>query len=45
MANFNLPAWPQIGELLKTALERVLSDIKNRNTKIEILKHLKWFLK
>jgi hypothetical protein len=40
MSQFDLPAWPQIWELLKQALDRVLSDIKNRNTKAEILKYL-----
>ena len=45
MKHFDLPAWPQIGELLKQAMDRVLSDIKNRNKKSEIQKHLKWFLK
>lgn len=42
MKYFDLKAWPQIWKLLKQAIDRVLSDIKNRNNKSEILKHLKW---
>jgi hypothetical protein len=45
MEHFELLAWPQIWELLKQAMDWVLSDIKKRNTKAEILKHLKWIVK
>ena len=45
MKHFSLSAWPQIWELLKQAMDWVLTDIKNRNTKSEILKHLRWFQK
>jgi hypothetical protein len=43
MEYFHISAWPQIWELLDKAMERVLSDIKNRNNKKDILKYLKSF--
>lgn len=45
MEHFKLPAWPQIWELLKLAMNRVLADIKERNTEKEILTYLKWIVK
>ena len=45
MEYFKIPAWPQIWELLKLAMNRVLADIKGRNTEKEILTHLKWIVK
>ncbi|MCK9467153.1 MAG: HD domain-containing protein [Candidatus Absconditabacterales bacterium] len=38
---FKIQPGPQVGELLKYALDWVISDIKNRNNKDEILKYLK----
>lgn len=40
-----IPAGPEIGKLLKYALERVMNDIKKRNNKESILKYLKLHLK
>ena len=37
MEHFKIPAWPQVWELLSLALNRVLADIKERNTEKEIL--------
>ena len=45
MEHFKLPAWPQIWELLSLAMNRVLADIKERNTEKEILTYLKWIVK
>jgi hypothetical protein len=45
MEYFKLPAWPQIWELLSLAMNRVLADIKERNTEKEILTYLKWIVK
>ncbi len=45
MKHFKIPAWPQIWELLSLAMNRVLVDIKNRNTEKEILTYLKWIVK
>lgn len=45
MDYFKIPAWPQVGDLLTQASERVMSDIKTRNNKEEILKYLKWYMK
>lgn len=45
MDHFKLPAWPDVWEMLKQALDWVLSDIKTRNSKEEILKYLKWYVK
>ena len=42
---FKIQPWPQVWELLKYALDWVISDIKNRNNKDEILKYLKWVYK
>lgn len=36
MKKFKLKAWPRIGELLEIAMERVIDDIKERNTKEKI---------
>jgi len=41
MKYFDIKAWPQVWIMLKQALDRVLTDIKNRNNKVSILKHLK----
>ena len=45
MEHFKIPSWPQIWELLSLAMNRVLVDIKNRNTEKEILTYLKWIVK
>ena len=45
MKHFKIPAWPQIWGLLSLAMNRVLVDIKNRNTEKEILTYLKWIVK
>ena len=45
MEHFKIPAWPQIWELLSLAMNRVLVDIKNRNSEKEILTHLKGIVK
>lgn len=45
MEHFKLQSWPQIWELLSLAMNRVLVDIKNRNTEKEILTYLKWIVK
>jgi len=45
MKHFSISAGPDIWDLLKHALDWVLSDIKNRNNKSEILKYLKGFVK
>lgn len=43
--HFKIPAGPKIWELLQQALNWVMSDIKNRNNKEDILSYLKWFTK
>ena len=45
MEYFKIPAWPQIWELLSLAMNRVLADIKERNTEKEIITYLKWIVK
>ena len=45
MEHFKLKSWPQIWELLSLAMNRVLVDIKNRNTEKEILTYLKGIVK
>lgn len=45
MEHFNLPAWPIIWELLRSSMNRVLSDIKSRNTEKEIFDYIKWLIK
>jgi len=45
MKELKLPAGPAIGTLLKKTLERVMGDIKSRNTKKEIFGFLKIQLK
>ncbi len=40
MKKFKLKAWPKVGELLETAMERVIDDIKDRNTKEKIFCYL-----
>ena len=45
MEHFKIPAWPQIWELLSLAMNRVLADIKERNTEKEILTYLKSIVK
>ena len=45
MEHFKIPAWPKIWELLNLAMNRVLADIKERNTEKEILTYLKWIVK
>jgi hypothetical protein len=45
MKQFKLPAWPKIGELLEKSLNRVIDDIKGRNTKDAIIGYLKAFAK
>jgi len=45
MEHFKLKSWPQIWELISLAMNRVLVDIKNRNTEKEILTYLKGIVK
>lgn len=45
MKEFNLQPWKQIWELLQLALDWVLWDIKNRNTKKQIFANIKNHLK
>lgn len=45
MDYFQTPAWPNVGDMLQQALDRVMNDIKTRNNKEEILKYLRWYLK
>lgn len=45
MKELKLPAGPTIGKLLKKTLERVMTDIKGRNTKKQIFGFLKIQLK
>lgn len=45
MEFFNIPAWPKIWELLQLAMNRVLSDIKERNNEKTILDYIKWIIK
>ena len=40
MEEFDVPAWPEIKNLLQQAVERVLQDISSRNTKKKILNYL-----
>ncbi len=40
MKEMNIQAGPRLGELLKIAFERTISDIKTRNVKEKILSHL-----
>jgi tRNA nucleotidyltransferase (CCA-adding enzyme) len=40
MRQFKLKAWPRVGELLEIAMERVIDDIKERNTKEKIFCYL-----
>ncbi len=42
---FKIKAWPIIWELIQKTLNRVMDDIKYRNTKENILKYLKKYLK
>lgn len=44
MKHFDLKASKLIWELLDYAFDRVISDIKTRNNKKDILKHLEWVL-
>ena len=41
MKHFKLKAWPLVGDLLEKALNRVMDDLKTRNTPIMI----RWYLK
>lgn len=45
MDKLEIPAGPEIGKLLKYALERVMNDIKERNNKIAIINYLKLYIK
>jgi hypothetical protein len=45
MKHFNLTPWKIIWELLQIALDWVLGDIENRNTKKQIYKNLSNHLK
>lgn len=45
MDHFKLKPGPQLWELLKQAMDRVMTDIKNRNKKTEILQYLKSLIK
>jgi hypothetical protein len=40
MKKFKLKAWPQVGVLLEKAMERVIDDIKGKNTKEKIFCYL-----
>lgn len=40
MKKFRLKAWPKVGELLEIAMQRVIDDIKGRNTKEKIFCYL-----
>jgi hypothetical protein len=40
MKQFKLKAWPRVGELLEIAMDRVIDDIKDRNTKEKIFCYL-----
>jgi hypothetical protein len=40
MKKFKIKAWPKIWELLEIAMERVIDDIKERNTKEKIFCYL-----
>lgn len=42
---FSLTPGPEVGELIKQAFDRVINDIKNRNTKKEILTYLDGYRK
>jgi tRNA nucleotidyltransferase (CCA-adding enzyme) len=44
MNHFKLQPWPQIWELINFAMNRVMVDIKNRNSEKEILWYLKWII-
>jgi hypothetical protein len=41
MKHFKLKAWPLVGDLLEKALNRVMDDLKTRNTPTMI----RWYLK
>lgn len=41
MKEMDISAWPELGKLINQAFNRVLGDLKMRNTKKQILKHLK----
>lgn len=41
MKEFKIKPGPQVGDMINTAFERVLEDVKGRNHKKKILKHLK----
>lgn len=45
MDKLKISAGPEVGKLLKYALERVMNDIKERNNKKSILKYLNLHLK
>lgn len=45
MEYFKIQSGPKVGELLSQALERVISDVKSRNSKEKILKYLSWCFK
>jgi len=45
MHYFSLKSWKQVGELLQNAFDRVIDNIKNRNSQEKILSYLKKTLK
>ncbi len=45
MDHFQLLPWPKIWELLNSAMNWVLVDIKNRNNEKDIFSYLKWLIK
>lgn len=45
MTDFGITPGPQLGELLKKAFDRVMTDVPSRNTKDEIYGYLKTFVR
>lgn len=43
--DFGITPWPQLGDILQKAFDRVMTDVPTRNTKNEIYSYLKTFLR